>query len=480
MDFEQFQTQVIAEMRERFPDLDIHLQDVTKLQGESYIGMSVRPKSSNISATLNLDAFFARSNDGLSMNTVMDMIEHNVTEAISALPQYDTRTLMDYEQMKDKLTLQMIPIAGNEDRLSEIPHKNVEDMALVYRFELESNEHGSSSILITDHMLQSYNITPDQLHDDAMEAAVQNHPATLRNMNDVIRDMMGDAAGMFIPDEPSPMWVATVEGNQNGACVIQYPDFLEQAAETLGGDFYVLPSSIHEVLFIADDGSMERSNLEDMVRRVNETEVAPADQLSDNVYHYDSEAHIFENARTFEAREAAMDEAMLADESFDRSSGNENPGGPLTVLLVEPNEHPRVVEITTRLDDLQQAVGGDIQAIYPFDDNVSLIMNEEGKINGLPLNRALRDENHEVYDIIAGSFLVMGLTEDDFGSLSKEQISKYEDMFYQPEAFVKMGRSIMAIPIPEETLNDRKAAREKTPEEISTKPKHKKSEHDGH
>ena len=95
------------------------------------------------------------------------------------------------------------------------------------------------------------------------------------------------------------------EGGQNGACIIQYPDFLDQAAETMGGDFYVLPSSIHEVLFIADDGSMELSHLEEMVRSINEAEVAPADRLSDNVFHYDSEEHIFENARTFEAREAA-------------------------------------------------------------------------------------------------------------------------------------------------------------------------------
>lgn len=90
--------------------------------------------------------------------------------------------------------------------------------------------------------------------------------------------MMGDAAGMFLPDEPSPIWVATVEGGQNGACIIQYPDFLDQAAETLGGDFYVLPSSIHEVLCIADDGSMELSHLVEMVRTINETEVAPADR----------------------------------------------------------------------------------------------------------------------------------------------------------------------------------------------------------
>ena len=144
-------------------------------------------------------------------------------------------------------------------------------MAIVYRFEMSNSAKEISSILVTDSMLRSYGITADQLHEDALEAAVQTHPATLRNMTDVMRDLMGDAAALFAPDEPSPMWVASVEGGQNGACAIQYPDFLEQAAETLGGDFYVLPSSIHEVLFVADDGSMDLSYLEEMVRSVNET-----------------------------------------------------------------------------------------------------------------------------------------------------------------------------------------------------------------
>jgi len=293
------------------------------------------------------------------------------------------------------------------------------------------------------------------------------------NMNDVMRDMMGDAAGMFIPDDPSPIWVATVEGGQNGACILQYPDFLDQAAETLGGDFYVLPSSIHEVLCIADDGSMELSHLEEMVRSINEAEVAPADRLSDNVFHYDSEEHIFENARTFEAREAARVEAMLADEPVGFMETDT-----ITMLLVEPNEHPKVIEAKTGLEDLQQLVGGFIEVVYPFEDPVGLIVNEEGKINGLPLNRALRDEDNEVYDVIAGSFLVTGLTEDSFGSLTPEQIGKFEELFHQPEAFVKMGRSIMAIPIPDEALQSREAV--KAAEEIGGKPKHKRPEHDGH
>lgn len=477
MDFETFMNEAIKEMRDRFPDFDISKQEVSKLQGESYTGMAVRPENSEIGATLNLQDFYKALSFGMFLEDVMDSIERSVVSAVRHMPHYDARVLEDYDRMKDALTVDLVPVAGNEEKLAQIPHKNVEDMALVYRFEEESSVYGSASILVTNEMLAVYDITADQLHEDAMKAAVQNRPAKLHNMNDVMRDMMGDMSGLFPMNEPSPLWVATVEGGQNGAGVIQYPGFLDQAAEALGGDFYVLPSSIHEVLLVADDGSMEIGYLEEMVRSVNETEVSPAERLSNNVYHYDSETHIFENARTFEAREAAKEE-ILTDEPFDKVVEESLAKETIKVLLVEPEERPRVVEIGTGLEDLQHAVDGDIEVVYPFEDSVGLIVNEEGKLIGLPLNRALRDENGEVYDIIAGSFLVAGLTEDNFGSLTEEQIGKFEGLFHQPETFVKMGRSIMAIPVPEEVLQMRDAVRAK--EEIGEKPRHKMPERDSH
>lgn len=477
MDFETFMNETIKEMRDRFPDFDISKQEVSKLQGESYTGMAVRPENSEIGATLNLQDFYKALSFGMFLEDVMDSIERSVVSAVRHMPHYDARVLEDYDRMKDALTIDLVPVAGNEEKLAQIPHKNVEDMALVYRFEEESSVYGSASILVTNEMLAVYDITADQLHEDAMKAAVQNRPAKLHNMNDVMRDMMGDMSDLFPMNEPSPLWVATVEGGQNGAGVIQYPGFLDQAAEALGGDFYVLPSSVHEVLLVADDGSMEIGYLEEMVRSVNETEVSPAERLSDNVYHYDSKAHIFENARTFEAREAAKEE-ILTDEPFDKVVEEALAKETIKVLLVEPEERPKVVEIGTGLEDLQHAVGGDIEVVYPFEDRVGLIVNEEGKLIGLPLNRALRDENNEVYDIIAGPFLVAGLTEDNFGSLTEEQIGKFEGLFHQPETFVKMGRSIMAIPVPEEVLQMRDAVRAK--EEMGEKPRHKIPERDSH
>ena len=221
MDFEQFQQQIIEEMRDRFPDLHIDTQEVTKLQGQSYTGMSVRPEGSNMAATLNLKPFFEQMESGVSMGRVTENIAQTVAEVSSNMPQVDMARLTNYEEMKSSLTMQLIPTAGNELRLSEIPHQEIEDMSLVYRFELESSDRGTSSALVTSRMLETLGVTPEQLHADALEAAPALHPASLRNMNDVMRDMMGDMGGL-IPDEPSPMWVATIEGGQNGACAIQY------------------------------------------------------------------------------------------------------------------------------------------------------------------------------------------------------------------------------------------------------------------
>ena len=95
-------------------------------------------------------------------------------------------------------------------------------------------------------------------------------------------------------------------------------------------------------------------------------------------------------------------------------------------------------------------MGGTIAAVYPFADPVAIICNDDGKLMGLPLNRALRDENGEMYDAIAGDFLVVGLGEEDFASLTPELAQKYEQLFHQPEAFLKLGNRLLVLPVPDE------------------------------
>lgn len=124
----------------------------------------------------------------------------------------------------------------------------------------------------------------------------------------------------------------------------------------------------------------------------------------------------------------------------------------MNVLLVKPFMYPQAVQIGCELEDLQKAVGGNIEATYPFNESVALVMHDEGKLVGKDLNRALRDDDGDIYDIIAGDFLVVGLGEDDFCSLSPELMKQFEEHFHQPETFVRMGRSIMALPLTDDMV----------------------------
>ena len=138
----------------------------------------------------------------------------------------------------------------------------------------------------------------------------------------------------------------------------------------------------------------------------------------------------------------------------------------LDALLVKPNEYPQKVTIGAELKDLQEAVGGTITAVYPFADPVAIVCNDDGKLMGLPLNRALWDEDGLMYDVIAGTFLVVGLGEEDFVSLSPELAQKYEEEFHQPEAFLPLGRRLIVIPVPDESVqNDAEKAVNKPPVE---------------
>ena len=120
----------------------------------------------------------------------------------------------------------------------------------------------------------------------------------------------------------------------------------------------------------------------------------------------------------------------------------------LSVLKIAPGQYPQQVEIDNDLKALQQAVGGSIGASYPFADPV--VYNDDGKLMGLPLNRALRDENGQIYDAVAGTFLAVGLGEEDFASLTPEMVQKYEQLFHQPEAFLKLGNRLLVLPVPDE------------------------------
>ena len=118
----------------------------------------------------------------------------------------------------------------------------------------------------------------------------------------------------------------------------------------------------------------------------------------------------------------------------------------ITVLLVEPCKYPKPIEIEDTLEAMQEVVGGDIEEYMPFDDEVAIICNEEGKMNGSELNRAVYSKDKQILDVIAGKFFVAyaPFESESFLSMPKDLMKKYEDKFRYPERFYKTPEGIEA------------------------------------
>lgn len=128
----------------------------------------------------------------------------------------------------------------------------------------------------------------------------------------------------------------------------------------------------------------------------------------------------------------------------------------MTVVACYPGKTAQVIEIEGGLEGMQKFVGGFIEAVYPFDDPVAIVCNEEGKLNGMKPNRALYTEDGEMFDIVAGPMFVCGLGEENFASLQRELLEKYLDKYKHPEVFVKIGHDILAMKVPERQQHQEK------------------------
>ncbi|MGM9602564.1 MAG: DUF3846 domain-containing protein [Faecousia sp.] len=118
----------------------------------------------------------------------------------------------------------------------------------------------------------------------------------------------------------------------------------------------------------------------------------------------------------------------------------------MTVLAVLPGKAPEQMDLDGSLESMQKFVGGTIQAVYPFSDPVAIVCHDEGKLIGLEHNRALRDSDGNVFDILCGPFFVCGLAEENFASLSEKLVEKYARLFQHPELFLRVGNQLIVVP----------------------------------
>ena len=327
MDYETFKQEMTEDLKQRLyergiEDVEMSFHNVEKAN-QHYESLTVRQEGSNVGVNFNIEKAFTEYEHTGDYAGVLAESTHAIMQGLEDVPSVDTSELTNYEAMKEKLSIEVISAETNAELLTKVPHESMEDMAVVYRFVLESNDTGRASILVTNDMIDHMGVTHEQLKADALENAPEIRPAVIQGMSEVMREMMGpEAFEMFgLPEEQEEMmYVATVPDKNSGAGVLAYQDFMDQAAEKIGGDFYILPSSIHEILLVPDNGDKAADDLRDMVREVNATQVSPEEKLTDNVYHYDSKEHIFELAEKFEARQQEKAEAQIDEKSEERGS----------------------------------------------------------------------------------------------------------------------------------------------------------------
>lgn len=209
---------------------------------------------------------------------------------------------------------------------------------------------------------------------------------------------------------------------------------------------------------IQESGRFDRWKIEDLLDYIDyeaygrDASINEGGSFTERGYVIDNQQHWYEEydgtleSIPEEYRLASKEDSMI-DAERDAVQKSK-----LKVLVVEPDKEPYVKFIEPGYRALQQEVDGTIQGLYPFSDPVGLICNDDGKWMGMPLNRALCDDEGKVYDIVAGTFVIAGLSEDDYCSLDDAMIEKYTHMFKHPEMFIQVAGEIRALPVPDHTI----------------------------
>ena len=221
----------------------------------------------------------------------------------------DRQNALPYEEIRRHLCVDMVNTQSSADLLAKAPHTGYEDMSMVYRVLIRNPQGESGRALITNELMERMGVTREQLHEDALANSPLVRPAVIKDIREVLGLVLDDGTPLEMC-EPQ-MYVVTTTDMVWGCGAIFYPGFMDQCTETVGGGYYILPSSIHEVLLYPEDGGVNAKELQELVTNINAMEVAPEDRLSNSVYHYDPKERLFELGAVFEERRDALDAAAL-------------------------------------------------------------------------------------------------------------------------------------------------------------------------
>ena len=348
MTFDEFKQEVVEKIKDFLPveyqNAEVSIQDVIKNNDTHLSGLTIRKEDTGISPTLYLNDYFeAMENGEHSMNGILTRIadtyaqaaEHDIAKSAEDI----VKNITDYEETKDKIVPRVVNREANEERLKELPHKDVgDDLAVTYHVDLGNDGDGSMSVAISNQMMEKYGVSIDELHDQACANMEKLTPTQIKGMQDTLMEMMipgyadmseeeknTQAYEMgFDRQEPEAMYVISNSEKTFGAAALLDADAMDKIEQQIG-EFYILPSSVHECILVPKTDEMDLATLENMVQEVNATQVAPNEVLSDHVYKYDSETkEIFradKEAEHIKAKEAGRDaKAEKTEEKKERPS----------------------------------------------------------------------------------------------------------------------------------------------------------------
>lgn len=297
MDYEIFKEVVkesfLSYMPKGYQDMEVRVTPVDKVN-RKLDGLSLLAQNENtmISPTLYI-------NDMYEKYSKTGDLQATLREAAEAMDQAFREAEippLDISTAKDNIIFQLVNTMQNEDLLKKLPHRDFQDLSIIYRWVVGVEQQGISSVVINNHVAESLGMGEEELFKAAAENTRRILPPVVQSMNEVMRDMfVADGMPKELADlmvgEQEPemtMWVISNERKIEGAASMLYEDKLHSLAEKVGTDLYILPSSVHEVIAVSVEMG-EPEELARMVAEINMDQVDLSERLSNQVYHYDKD-----------------------------------------------------------------------------------------------------------------------------------------------------------------------------------------------
>lgn len=297
MDYQEFLEAIQERILEFFPkeyeQAQVLIHQVMKNNDTALDAVIIRNEQDTVTPQIYLADLFAKHQMGMSMDEVLKTIADTYMERHNP-PIFNTaEQIQNYENMKELLRVQLISKESNGERLSHTPHWDMEntDLTAVLRIYLPSPQTDMATILVTDKLVSTWGQEPDVLYQQALANTIEQNPPKIDSLINIICSLQEESnAWQEIPNftmEPYEQYVLSNSSNYFGASVLLYPEVLKQLSQNSNSNLFILPSSIHELILMRDNGDMDAAELQTMVASVNKTELVPEDILSDEVYYYD-------------------------------------------------------------------------------------------------------------------------------------------------------------------------------------------------